>query len=217
MWMLGIPKARAQWAVGLSGGLNNNTPSVTKGITQDAAYESRLGYNVGVMGRYQFCDWLAVRADLRVSSRNYHMQRNLSQMKDVYTDHRDTYLHLPVMGDFSFGGQKLRGHLYLGGYIGDWLDAHRKGNAVRELFIEDEYLYTAHFDEKMEFDSRRDRRFNAGLLGGLGLTYEVATHWELMLESFYMYDLTSSNKTYTISNPRYNTTINFNLGVAYKF
>lgn len=206
----------AQWAVGMSGGLNYNTPSVSKGYATDMTFEGSNGFNVGIIGRYQFIDWLAVRADLRLNTRNYKMQRHYYLIKDIYTKHRDTYMHLPVTADLSFGGQKLRGHVYLGGYVGYWLNAHRNGNAIQESTEGVGIVYQS-FDEDMNFDSNRDNRFNAGAIGGLGLSYLLTKHWEVMAEWLYFYDLTKSNKTYSVSNPRYNSTSDFNIGIMYNF
>ncbi len=36
-------------------------------------------------------------------------------------------MHLPVMGQFSFGTPQVRGYLGMGGYMGYWLHSHRKG------------------------------------------------------------------------------------------
>lgn len=211
MMMLCSLTASAQWAVGMSVGWDYNSPTIDKGYASDYSYTGKGGWDVGVIGRYQFKEWLAVRADLRLSSRCYQMNRHQMDFEQFYTKHRDTYLHLPVMADLSVGEKKLRGHLYLGGYMGSWLDAHRSGHTGGATSEMD-------FDESMDFDSRRDKRFNAGLIGGLGISYPVSAKWELMAECLYMYDLTKSNVTSSIvSNPRYNSTFMLNAGVMYNF
>lgn len=206
----------SKWGLGLTGGFNSNKVELNKGIATDYRYPNRFGYNVGIVGRYRFVDWFALRADLRVSSRNYRMERETEMVNNVYTNYRNTFLQLPIVADFSFGGKKLRGHFYAGGYIGGWLDAHRSGVTYGvSLETEDKLLYFADFDEKMEFDSRRDQRFNAGLTCGVGINYLFHKHWEVMLESFYQYDLTNSNKSTLIATPRYNNTLSCSVGLLY--
>lgn len=208
---------KAQWTAGLSGGLDYNTPKVNNGYASDMHYVGRGGWNFGLVGRYQFIDWLAVRADLRLSTRNYRMERHMPAVSEIYTEHNDLYIHLPVAADFSFGGKKIRGHFYAGGYIGCWLAAHRKGMAISVDLSHPDGIGQTIFDESMDFDNTRDQRFNAGLTAGAGISFAIAAHWEILTECFYLYDLTSSNKTNMVSNPRYNKTIDFNLGIMYNF
>jgi len=198
----------AQWSMGLSGGYDYNNVSINKGYAYDVIYSGRGGFNVGVLGRYKVFDWLSVRADLNLQTRNYKMQRNLIGINYAYTNHTNTYLQLPIMADLSLGTPKIRGHLYLGGYVGYWIGASRNGITIEKYA----------FDEKMSFESERDNRFNAGLMAGIGVTYKIKPQWEIMIESFYMYDLTNSHKSSSsINDCRYNTTTLINVGAIYTF
>ncbi len=116
---------------------------------------------------------------------------------------------LPVMADFSFGGEKLRGHLLCGGYAGYWLQADQKG---KTYWMTDYYVYFNDFNEKREFNSE-DQRFTAGVVDGIGLSFEATSHVAFSLESLYYYDLVSYHKGYThLNDPRYLNTLSVSLG-----
>ena len=178
----------AQWTVGVRGGVAST--SITRSHTDriDEVYKSRLGFDMGVNARYTVNSWLAVRADLALMQRNHRLQRQLNYISSVYTDHINTYLMLPVMADFSFGGTQLRGHLYTGAFCGYWLSQHVKGMTY---FMTDYEVFFNPQDEKRAFTTE-DRRFDAGLACGLledyrylntasltlGVTYKFKTHQE---------------------------------------
>ena len=69
---------------------------------------------------------------------------------------------LPMMADFSFGGRKLRGHAYAGGFGSYWMEAWMEG---KTYWMTDYYVYFDDFSEKREFN-REDQRFIAGAVGG---------------------------------------------------
>ena len=118
---------------------------------------------MGIQARYGFTDWFALRTDLSVMRRSHRMDRHLDYLDSLYTEHHNLYLMLPVLADFSFCGEHFRGHAILGGYVGYWLQDHIKG---KTYWMTDYCMYYNPFDEKREF-TFEDRRFNAGLVGGL--------------------------------------------------
>lgn len=99
------------------------------------AYEARDGFTVGIPVQYDFRDWFGLRADLVFVQKGQKMHRT-DTYNAIHTDTRNNYLQLPVMASFSFGGERLRGFLNAGGYVGGWLSSHRKG--VTHRFFSDE-------------------------------------------------------------------------------
>ena len=179
--------AVAQWTVGLHGGRTSTTISRYDGGRMDEAYSALSGFEFGLQGRYTVNPWLAVRANFGFMQRSHRMDRNLNYLDPVYTEHRNAYLMLPVMADFSFGGASLRGHLLAGGYASYWLSDRRNGTTY---WMTDYNVYFETFDETREFTSE-DSRLNAGLVVGAGLSYPFANRWEVGLDALYYYDLTS--------------------------
>lgn len=207
-------EANAQWAVGAKFGPTWTTADRSFTGRIDETYSPLVGMDAGFLTCYNFNEWLAVRADLSIMLRSHRMDRHLNYLDPVYTEYRNIYAMLPVMADFSFGGEKLRGHLLCGGFAGYWLQADQNG---KTYWMTDYYVYFNDFDEKREFNSE-DQRFTAGVVGGIGLSFEATSHETFFLESLYYYDLVSYHKGYThLNDPRYLNTLSVSIGCYYKF
>lgn len=206
--------ANAQWAVGIKGGWTYSSTSRTNLGRIDETYSAKSGYDIGLQAHYSFLDWLAIRADLSFMKRSHRMDRNLNYLDKVYTEYRNAYLMLPVMADFSFGGKKVRGHLLCGGFIGGWLQAKVKGTTY---WMTDYYVYFNDFNEKRDFTSE-DRRFTAGLVGGVSLNYDITELIGINIDALYYYDLVSYHKySKHLKDPRYLNTLSVSGGIYFKF
>ncbi|MBR4198943.1 MAG: PorT family protein [Bacteroidales bacterium] len=214
LMVLAAGAVSAQWAVGVRGGWTSTTITRSNAGRIDETYSAQNGLEFGVMGRYAFNPWLAVRANLSFMQRSHRMDRNLNYIDPVYTVYSNSYLMLPVEADFSFGGQRLRGHLLAGGYGGYWLARRSSGTTY---WMTDYYVYFDDFYWEHGF-SDSDIRFCAGLVAGAALSYSIDLHWQLSLDALYYYDLTSHHRGYEhLADPRYLNTIALNLSVLYNF
>ena len=173
--MLFCGGATAQWAVGVRGGWTSTTISRYNGGRMDEAYSALGGIEAGVQGSYTFNSWLAVRANLSFMQRSHRMDRSLNYLDPVFTEHINSYLMLPVVADFSFGGERLRGHMLAGVYGGYWMHERHRG---KTFWMTDYYVYFEDFDEPREFTSE-DVRTNAGTCFGAGPSYSIGDHWEV--------------------------------------
>ena len=205
--------AFAQWSVGAYGGVSSTNIDRSQTGRIDETYSSLLGHNFGAKATYAVNPWFAIRADLNVMQRNHRLQRHLDYISPVYTDHVNTYLMLPLMADFSFGTERLRGHLLLGGFGGYWLSQRVRGITYGmtdyEVFFND-------FDEQRTF-SNKNCRFDAGLLGGMALSYSLNGHIDLSLDAILYYDLVSHRRGYpNLQDYRYLTTSSLTIGISYK-
>ena len=211
-------EANAQWTIGAKGGMTRTTLDRSNSGRIDETFSALFKDDYGFMAEYSFTSWFAIRADLSAMSRSYRMDRNLHYLDPVYTEYTNDYLMLPVMADFSFGGNKLRGHAYCGGYGGWWVDAKTKGTTY---WMTDYYVYFEDFNGRRDFNNE-DQRFIAGAVGGAGLSYVVYDGPEinlgLNLDALYYYDLVSHHKGYAhLSDPRYLNTLSITLGLAFSF
>lgn len=202
----------SRWAVGLRGGWASTTISRYDAGRMDEDYSALGGFEAGLQGSYSFNSWLAIRANLSFMQRSHRMDRNLNYLDPVYTEHINSYLMLPVMADFSFGGERLRGHLLAGGYAGYWLLERRKGTTY---WMTDYYVYFESFDETRDFTDS-DLRLTAGFTFGASLSFALTESWEVGLDALYYYDLLSHHKDYdNLADPRYLNTISLTLFVNY--
>lgn len=206
-------EATAQWSVELRGGWNSTTISRYNAGRMDEAYSALGGFEMGIQGRRDINPWLALRANISFMQRSHRMDRNLNYIEPVYTEHINSYLMLPVVADFSFGGDRLRGHLLAGCYGGYWLRERRRGTT---FWMTDYYVYFEDFDEHREFTDE-DIRLNAGVTFGAGLSCSLGSKWEVGLDAIYYYDLTSHHKgSPHLADPRYLNTLSLSLNVNYK-
>lgn len=93
-----------------------------------------------------------------------------------------------------------------------------KQEAVPTLAEKESFVF-APYDRRYEFISKRDNRFDAGLVGGVGVCYRIHPHIELEAEGRCYYALTSTTKDYMkhTKQPQYNTTFTIQAGVKYCF
>lgn len=212
MLVLMLPMmAFAQWRVGINGGGDLNHFIIDKQYQTDYQFKDRWGGTVGIMGQYDIADWAGIRFELDWMQKNYRQTRETLKVYDY--KYVNNYLQLPVMGSFSFGGQKVRGFCNLGIYGGYWLNSSRKGfdyNALTQKGYD--------FTEKVEFYDDRDRRWDFGFVGGAGLEYRFASHWAAQVELRYYYSTVSTRKVNDVAKDyRYNSTLALQAGLWYCF
>ena len=207
-----------KWTIGAKGSWNWTNIDRSSMGRIDETYSPLGSFDFGIQAKYAFTNWLAIRADLDIMSRSFRMDRNLHYLDPVYTKYSNDYLMLPLMADFSFGGEKLRGHAFCGGFGAYWVTANIEG---KTYWMTDYYVYFDDFKGKREFNSE-DQRFIAGAVGGLGLSYAFLSMPEMdmaiSLDALYYYDLVSHHKGYAhLSDPRYLNTLSLTLGILWSF
>lgn len=207
--LLTLPAA-AQWRVGLTAGADYNSYSIDKQYLEDCHYSGRWGVTLGATAQYNFFDWLGVRADLNWTQKNHREERSL-----VPIDYRmrNNYLQLPIMASFSFGSKTWRGFCNLGVYGAYWMNGHINGTDFNSFSSR---YYSVSTDK--EFYSERDKRWDCGLVGGVGVEYRFAEHWGAQFEVRCYYSTTSTVKqSEYVKDYRYNTTVAMQAGVSYYF
>lgn len=199
------------WYLGLMLGGSSNRMVVDYARNTGVWYTDR-GITTEIRAGYQFNQWFGIRSGLAVVSKNYITDLNIKYLDvidDVYrTYYRNLYLQLPVMGDFSVGGEDVRIHFMFGGYVSYWLTQERHG-----------YIYVADDPRPFSGDAYSfvegyDNRFDAGLAGGIGLNLRVSPAWQLQFEGTYYNGLVSTAKA---PYATYNRTWTFGMGVTYHF
>jgi hypothetical protein len=205
-----------RWSVGLEGGYAYNMLYSSVGYRAFTEYQDGHGFTIGIPARYQFFDWFAVQAAFQYVQKNHALVRTELNAA-IHSEWTNSYLELPLMANFSFGGKKLRGFLNTGGYIGFWADSHIKGSAraLSENPFTGVGSYYESYDEKVPWDERRDNRFEAGLLAGIGVQYALA-FCTFYGEARFNYGLTDMQKDYMRQQvPRVNDTITIQAGVLF--
>lgn len=164
-----------------------------------------------MFGQYSFKDWFGLRFELEASQKNHRFYRDGSYSATDYIRY-NTYLQLPVMAQFSFGGEKVRGFVHTGIYAGYWLAGREKGSYYDPF---DEKQVT--IDQAYVFQNDKDQRWDFGLAGGLGVEYRFVEHWAMHVEARCYYSFISTVKPYMqhVKDNRYNTTLGIQAGFSY--
>jgi hypothetical protein len=211
----GSAAALLRWHIGLSGGYANNALHTSVAGRALTEYESGHGFGFAIPVRYQFNPWFAAQMELQYIQKNYTWQRT-GQYDRVHSTVTNSFIEIPLMANFSFGGEKLRVFANAGGYAGVWIDSRRKGVQIentQDPFSGSVFYYD--YDERVEFDKRRDAPFEAGLLAGLGLQYAFKP-CVIFLEGRCYYGLTDLQQDYGYNMvPRMNDTFTVAMGVLF--
>lgn len=90
---------------------------------------------------------------------------------------------------------------------------------IDDFLAGNESFVFAPYDRRYEFISERDNRFDARLVGGVGVCYRIHPRIELEAEGRCYYAPTSTTKDYMkhTKQPQYNTTFTIQAGIKYCF
>jgi len=205
-----------RWYAGISAGYTNNGLYTNEHNRAFTEYERGHGFEVSASGRYRFTEWFALQGEIQFIQKDYVLKRT-EQFDRVQSEITNSFINFPIMTQFSFGNQTLRGFLNTGGFIGVWVDSRRKGTALGLLvdpYDPDKVTYYD-YDEKVTFDDRRDNLFDAGLLLGAGIQYSFKPV-TVFLEGRFNYGLTDLQKDYMYEKvPRINDTFIIQAGILF--
>lgn len=219
---------RSQLFVGVEGGPNMNYLTTSNASEPFTTYQGMKGWNIGIPVGYQFFDWLSVYAAPTYIQKNYDIVRT-GFFTGVYQKNYNTYLQLPLTARFSFGGKELRGFVDLGGYAGYWMSGRQKGTEANILNMVDTAYETVNptsilgenygydYNQKYTFDNKKDNRLELGLVGGVGVSYELMDTYTFYVEGRYLRAMTDQQKHYETSQaPRYNDNFGLTIGCTVK-
>jgi hypothetical protein len=219
--LLSAIQSHAQVSLGVEAGANRNYFLSNTSDKPFFEYQPSYGYSVGASVRYEFpklSSWFGgIQAVPTYIQKNYRIQRT-GDYSPMYQQMTNSYLQLPVMAQFRFGGhinktQTLHGILNLGGYAGYWMSGQVKGRAVSPF---DPTNYTS-FDTKYAFDNTKDNRIELGAVAGIGLQYALREKYSVSVEYRYTPSLTDQQKAYQLDQtPRYNDTHSLLVTMQYR-
>lgn len=221
-------QGRGQLFVGVEGGPNMNYLTTSNASEPFTKYDGMRGWNIGIPVGYQFFDWLSLEATPTYIQKNYNIVRS-GFFTGVYQKNYDTYLQLPVNLRFSFGGKELRGFMDLGGYVAYWKTGRIKGTEADILnevdtsyetvnptsILGENYGYS--YDQPYTFNSSKDNRMEFGVIGGVGISYELFETYTFYVEGRYYRAMTDQQKIYeTNQASRYNDNFGIAVGCTVK-
>jgi hypothetical protein len=215
-----------QLSVGIEAGYNKNYLTTNNANRSFTNYAPMDGFQLSIPLQFKVTDWFAIATAPAFVEKNYNQQRS-AFFVGVYQNNHNNYIDLPLMGHFMFGGEKLKGFLNAGMYAGYWLSGRVQGVMPNILDITGDnsstnsvydYENPYSYNEKYTFNKTRDNRWEAGWIGGLGISYQINRRYQVFGEANILYTFTDQQNNYMINQvPRYNTTYGINAGIMYHF
>lgn len=216
------------WTLGVLGGYDRNYHQIDMSYMKDMKYDKYAqGMTFGVQTAYNPWKWLAIRADVVLIDKNYHMdhvsQRQYQADIITQTTTENRYINVPLMLDLSIG-RTVRLHVFGGGYVGYWLSSRRFGTSYSMTYMiyqsgdpyDETVLASNNFDEKVPFNETRDNRLDAGFVYGAGLSVKAWKELTINAEARWYYGVLDIQNDYMRNlNPRYNTTFALQGGIAW--
>lgn len=205
-----------RFSIGVESGYSHNSLITNISGLTNTVYQSVGGYTLAIPMAYSLRSWVSLYSNFNLTQKNYQYTRTGSY-SGPYEQYRNAYLQLPLAGRFSWGG-KLKAFLDVGVYGGYWLTGRVRGAElnVLDFSLTSSNVYATNvynFNEKYQFSSTRDNRFEFGWLVGLGAAYEFRPGVQGFVEGRNTQALSDQQKDYmTHQVPRYNQTYTVTAG-----
>lgn len=210
-------RVTAQWSVGLSGGYTFNHYNYDPQYMYGLDFKGHLGIAVDFPVSYQFNEHWGVVSGLSAQQKGYWLivhYADSSNFQKIIRD--DYYVGVPIMAEFTFGHYKWHGFIDAGGYVGYWCKSNFKYETctyLKHIYPEDGLM-----SEERAFNAVSDRQFEVGMVGGIGVRYDIVPSFSLFAVVRCHQSLTSQLKDYqTMHFPAYNTTLTGQIGFMFNF
>ena len=221
-----ITNTKGQIGIGLETGISNNFLHTDINKLSNTNNQSEYGFIISVPVHYTINSALFLKTAFTVLQKNYSYIRT-GAFAGVYTRFTNTYGQLPVMAGINYGNKKINALLQAGVYGAYWLQGKMKGEIPNIYNVTDsigrngqitENYALAGFNQRYAFDSHKDRRFEFGLTGGLGLIYFLNTRNSVIVEANYSHSFADQQKNYMLNQgKRLNQTLAVTAGYLYRF
>ena len=211
--LLWIPiTMHAHWRVGVTGGTNYNSYSIDTHYMENWHYEGAWGFTAGIMGQYDFKEWIGACVELEWVQKNHRQYGGGAYLKYTNLKRYNNYIQLPVMASLSAGNRRWRGFVNLGSYGAWWMNKKTSGDITGTYYGSS--LLIGHITENDPFSEKLDNRFDFGLVGGIGIEWQFCKSFGCHAEGRCYYSTMSTQKDYmAIKDPKYNTTYSIQLTI----
>jgi hypothetical protein len=216
------PPLRAQYSIGLEGGFSLNSLNTNVSNRVSTRLVSDWGFNLSLPLRYALTPWLYIKAAPTLLKKDYSLDRTDS-LYGAYQRFNNTYFQLPIGISLAYG-KKLLLLADPGIYMGYWTGGRTKGKTPDIFNIRDttdalgqnlQSFQLSSYNNRYQFSSQRDNRWEWGWTLGLEAQYPLHYSWRLTASADYFQSLSSQQKPATNPIPAYNQTWTFSLGLTW--
>lgn len=207
----------AQISVGLNAGFSSNYLNVEASNQISSVICSETGFKVGVPVQLEIDNRWFMEIELEILQKNYRNAR-VGSLKGVYSKATNTYSQLPLTIGFRWG-RRLKRFINGGLYAGYWLSGRVEGRIPDIFSVSTDYSAQTErfrlvwYNKKYMFEHGRDRQFEVGCTGSMGVEFPLNWRFMFFLKGTYYCSWTDKQKPYLINQkPEYNQTFTFALG-----
>jgi hypothetical protein len=213
-----------RWFIGVEGAYAYNMMYSSTGYRPFSEYQGGHGFDVGIPVRFVIFDWLAVQSGVQFIQKSYSYIRTDDDR--IYRTWTNSFLEFPLLGQVSVGlgspslQKRLRLFASAGVELGVWLNQHLKGSQPTDAVpgygdtsrpID---IYYQEYEEDVPWNDK-DNRFDAALLAGAGIQYNLDA-CTFFIEGRFYYGLTDLQKQYQRNQTPYiNDTLVVSAGVLF--
>ena len=218
----------AQWSVGFSGGYAPNYYNYDPQYMTGMDYRIHHGFVIDVPVKYRINDLFSFSTGFALQQKGYVLHGSFvpvgSNTPIIFYPRlirNDYYLNLPALAEFTYGNDKWKGIVGVGGYAGWWFKsdfAYQEIQSISYIQFKDPHWYTWITDE-MDLKNKSIRRIELGLMGELGIQRMIINNkFSLFFIARCYYALTPQQLDYQIKHfPSRNTTTTAQIGFMYNF
>ena len=194
----------AQWRVGITGGPDYNNYSIDTHYMDNWHYEGARGFVTGIMGQYDFKEWIGARVELEWVQKNHRLYGSGDYLEDTNIERYNNYIQLPLMASLSAGYKRWNVFLNIGGYGAWWMNKKTAGDLTGINYGKIRVI--EHVTEDDSFCEESENRFDFGFVGGVGIEWQFYKDFGCQVEGRCYYSTASTQKNYMrIKDPKYNT------------
>ena len=198
-------RLQAQVSAGFKGGYNASWARLNLQGQSFTEAEFKSGFQVESFVRLSGNNLISWSIQPGFIEKGYRIARS-GPYTGITKTHTDRYIQLPAVIDFNLPRKWGRFFLSLGAFGAYWLSGCIRGTIPNLLDFdnstdpEGEGIHLSKYHQKHRFDSRYDRRFDFGLIGGAGIAREITTSANLLFTISYFNSLLPFQKSEAVSN-----------------
>jgi hypothetical protein len=218
--ILSLP-ARAQWSVGIGQGVGWDR--ISRAPEPMTKSRPLAGYLAEIQVEWVCARHISLSLGASYNKKNYEVART-GTLSGEYQQFRNGYLQMPFIAHF-FLGERWRVFGGAGMYFGYWTSGRTKGKIADIFSVTDSSLTGGQtfesyrldgFNAAYAFNKIRDRRWEVGWTGDVGVQFRSGTKFIPFAKASYYYSLSDQQKAYmTDQSGRYNRVVTLSLGVMY--
>jgi opacity protein-like surface antigen len=212
---------KSQSLLGIQIGLSNSCLNTNINNRIYSTNQSNIGFTCGITFHLQIKSGFYAEIAPDITQKNYSINRTDS-LTGIYESFVNTYSQLPLIVHGIYGN-RLKVFADIGLYGAYWFAGKVKGK-IPDIFSSNtnsnitgesrESFQLSGYNEKYQFDRKRDNRWEFGWIVGAGMQYPLNKKYSFFVKGTCYQSLTDQQKKYMVNQiPKYNQTFTCSLGM----